>query len=202
MPSNHLTLCHSLLLLPSVFPSMRVFSNESALHIRWLMLAASASVLLMTKQGWFPWDWLVWSPCSWRDSQESSPAPQFKGSNSSALNLFYYPAFTSIHDYRKTIALTIRTFVDKVMFLFFNTLSRFVIGFLPRSKHLLILWLQSPSAVILESKKMKSVTVSIVSPSICHEVMGPDAVISVLWMLNFKPVFFFTRLYHFHQEAF
>ena len=79
----------------------------------------------------------------------------------------------------KTIALTRRIFVGKVMSLFFNMLSRLVIAFLPRSKRLLISWLQSPSAVILEPKKIKSVTVSIVSPSICHEVMGPDAMILV-----------------------
>ena len=80
----------------------------------------------------------------------------------------------------KTIALTRWTFVGKVMSLLYNKLSRLVIAFLPRSKHLLISWLQSPSAVILEPKKIKSVTVSIVSPSICHEVMGPDAMIFVL----------------------
>ena len=79
----------------------------------------------------------------------------------------------------KTIALTRRTFVGKGMFLFFNMLSRLVITFLPRSKHLTISWLQSPSAVILEPRKIKSLTVSIVSPSICHEVMGPDAMILV-----------------------
>jgi hypothetical protein len=78
-----------------------------------------------------------------------------------------------------TIALTIHTSVDKVIFLLFNMLSRFVIAFLPRSKRLLISWLQSPSTVILEPKKIKSVTVSIVSPSICHKVMGPDAMIIV-----------------------
>ena len=77
----------------------------------------------------------------------------------------------------KTIALTIRTFVGKLMSLLLNILSRFVIAFLPRSKHLLISWLQSPSAVILEPPKIKSVTISIVSPSICHEVMGLDAMI-------------------------
>ena len=77
----------------------------------------------------------------------------------------------------KTIALTIQTFVVKVMSLLFNMLPRLVIAFLPRSKHLLISWLQSPSAVIWEPKKVKSLTVSIVSPSICHEVMGPDAMI-------------------------
>ena len=79
----------------------------------------------------------------------------------------------------KTIALTIQTFVGKVMSPLFNMLSRFVIAFLPRSKHLLISWLQSPSAVILELKKLNSLTVSTISPSICHEVMGPDAMILV-----------------------
>ena len=89
----------------------------------------------------------------------------------------------------KTIALTRWKLVGKVMSLLFNTLSRLVITFLPRSKHLLISWLQSPFAVILEPKKIKSITVSIVSPSICHEVMGPGAVILVFWMLSFKPTF-------------
>ena len=79
----------------------------------------------------------------------------------------------------KTIALTRRTFVGKVTSLLFNMLSRLVIAFLPRRKYLLISWLQSPSAVILEPQKIKSVTVSIVFPSICHEVMGPDAMILV-----------------------
>ena len=89
----------------------------------------------------------------------------------------------------KTIALTRWTFVDKVMSLLSNMLSRLVITFLLRSKHLLISWLQSPSAVILESPKIKSLTLSIVFPSICHEVTGPDAVILVFWMLSFKPAF-------------
>ena len=89
----------------------------------------------------------------------------------------------------KTIVLTRRTLVVKVMSLLLNMLSRMVITFLPRSKRLLISWLQSPSAVTLEPKKIKSVTVSIVSPSICHEVMGPDATILVFWMLSFKPTF-------------
>ena len=99
----------------------------------------------------------------------------------------------------KTTALTRWTFVGKVMSLLFNMLSRSVIIFLPRSKHLLISWLQSPSAVILELPKIKSVTVSTVSPSICHEVMGPDAMIFVFQMLSFKPTF---SLFPFHfQEA-
>ena len=92
----------------------------------------------------------------------------------------------------KTIALTRWTFVGKVMPLLFNMLSRLVIIFLPRSKCHLISWLQSPSAMILEPKIIKSVTVSIVSPSICHEVMGPDAMILVFWMLNYKPAFSFS----------
>ena len=89
----------------------------------------------------------------------------------------------------KTIALTIWTFVSKEMSLLFTTLSRLVIAFFARSKSLLISWLQLPSAGIWEPKKIKSVTVSIVSPSIWHEVMGPDAMISVFWMLSFKPAF-------------
>ena len=88
--------------------------------------------------------------------------------------------------------------VDNVMSLLSNTLSRFVIPFLPRSKHLLTSWLQSPSAAILEPKKIKSLTVSTVSPSICHEVMGPDAMIFVFCMLSFNPVFHSPL--HFHQE--
>ena len=86
----------------------------------------------------------------------------------------------------KTIALTRWTFVGKVMSLLFNRLSRLLITFLPRSKCLLISWLQSPSAVILEPRKIKSATVSTVSPSICHEAMGPDAMVLVFWMLSFK----------------
>ena len=89
----------------------------------------------------------------------------------------------------KSVALTRRTFVGKVMSLLFNTLSRLTTAFLPRSKRLLISWLLSPSAVILEPKKIKSFTVSIVSPSICHEVIGLDAMILVFWMLSFKPTF-------------
>ena len=96
-----------------------------------------------------------------------------------------HPYMTS----EKTIALTRWTIVGKVMSLLFNMPSRLVIAFLPRSKHLLISWLQSPSAVILEPKKVKPLTVSTVSPSISHEVMGPDALILVFWMLSFKPTF-------------
>ena len=105
-----------------------------------------------------------------------SPTPQFKSINSSALSFLHNPTLTSIHDTGKTIALTRRTFVGQVMSLLLNMLSRLVITFLPRSKHLLLIsWLQSLSAVILEPQEIKSDTVSTVSPSISHEVMGPDA---------------------------
>ena len=102
------------------------------------------------------------------------------------LSLLYGPTLTSYMTTGKTIALTKWTFVGKVMSQLFNMLSRFVIAFLPRSKSLLISWLQSPSAVILEPKKIKSVAVFIVSPSICHEVMELDAMIFVFRMLSFK----------------
>ena len=112
-------------------------------------VSASASVLPMNIQDWFPLDGLIGFPCCPRDSQESSPTPQFKSINSSALSFLYSPTFTSIHDYWKNHSFDLWTFVGKVM----SLLSRLVINFLPRSKHLLISWLQSPSAVILEPKK-------------------------------------------------
>ena len=127
--------------------------------------------------------------------------------NSSKASILQCSAFFRVqlsHPYMttaKTIVLTRQTFVDKLMSLLFNKLSRLVITFLPRSKHLLISWLQSPSAVISKPKKIKSVTVSTISPSIFHKAMGPDAMIFIFWMLSFKPIFF-TLLFHFHQEAF
>ena len=99
----------------------------------------------------------------------------------------------------KNKALTRWTIVGKVMSMFINKPSRFIITFLPTTKHLLISWLQSPSTVILEPRKIKSDTASIVSPSISHEMMGPDAIILVSCMLSFKPTF--SLLFHFHQEA-
>ena len=124
---------------------------------------------------------MVGSPCSPRNSQEPSPTPQIKHINSLVLN--FLCGLSSMHDYWKNLSYwfiqTMGTFVHKVISLVFVMLSRLVIAFLPRSKRLVISWLQSPSAVILEPKKIKSVTVSIVSPSICNEVMGPDAMILV-----------------------
>ena len=141
----------------------------------------------MNTQDWSPLGWTGWISLQSKDSKESSPAPQFKSINSLALSFLYSPTLTSIHDYWKNHSLIRRIFVDKVMSLLFNTLSRLVITFLPRSKRLLISWVQPPSAVILEPRKIKSAAVSTVSPSICHEVMGPDATILDFWMLNFKP---------------
>ena len=153
--------------------------------------SALASVLSMNIQGWFP----LGSPCSPRDSQVSSPTPQLKASN------FWCSAFFMIQlsylymSTRKNIALTIWIFVGKVMSLLFNTLSMLALAFLPRSKQILVSWLQSPSAVILEPLKIKSVPVSTFYPPICHEVMGPDALILVFWMLTLSqlfPLFSFT----------
>ena len=179
-----------LLLLPSIFLSIRVFSDESALHNRWPKYWSFSKVLPTNIQGWYLLG-LIWSPCCPRDSQESSPA-RLKAS------ILWHSAFFMVqlsHPYMtpgKTIVLTTWTFVSKMKSLLFNRLSRLVIAFLPRSKYLLISWLQSPSVVILETKKIKSVTVSIFFPSTCHEVMGPGATILVFWMLSLKPAFWET----------
>ena len=175
MPSNDLILYRPLLLLPSIFPRIRVFLNESDLCIRW--------------------------PKYWRFSFNISPSCEHSGlisfkmdrldlfavqgtcksliqHHSSILRSSAFFIVQLSHPYMttgKTKVLTTQTFAGKVMSLLFYMLSRLVITFLLRSKCLLISWLQSPSAVILELPKIKSVTVSTVSPSICHEVMGPDA---------------------------
>jgi len=185
MPSKHLILCRLLSLLPSIFPSIRVFSNESALRIRWPKYW-SFSFQWTPRTDLFE-DGLVGSPCSPRDSQESSPTPQFKSINYSALSFLYSPTLTFRHDYWKNHSLDETDLCWQSNVSAFNMLSRLVIAFLQRSKHLLISWMQSLSAVILESRKMKSATFSTVSPSICHEVMRPDAIILVFWMLSFKP---------------
>ena len=157
-PSNHLILCHPLLLLPPIPPSIRVFSNESALCIRWPKYwSFSFSISSSNEYSGlisFRLDWLDGSPCSPRDSQESSLTPQFKSINSSVLSLLYSQFQHPYKTTGKIMALIKQTFVGKVMSLLFNMLSRLSIAFLPRSKCLLISWLQSPSAVILEPKKI------------------------------------------------
>ena len=188
MPSNHLNLYHPLLLLPSIFPRIRVFSNESVLCIRW--------------------------PKYWSFSFSITPSNEYSGlisfridcldllavqgtlksllkHHSSKASILQCSAFFIVQlshpnmTTGKTIALTRQTFVGKVRSLPFNILSRLVIAFLSRNKRLLISWLQSPSAVILGLKKIKCVTVCIVSPSICHEVMGLAAMIFVFLNVEF-----------------
>ena len=176
MPSNHLILCRPVLLLPSIFPSIQVFSHESALHIGWPKdWSFSFNISPSNEQPGpisFRMDWLdllaVQGTLKSLLQQHSSKASILWRSASVTVHLSHQYMTTG-----KTIALTRQTFVDKVMSLLFNMLSRLVITFLPRSKCLLISWLQSPSAVILEPRKIKSATVSTVSPSIRHEVMGP-----------------------------
>ena len=114
----------------------------------------------MNIQDWFPLGWIGWISLQSKGPQESSLAPQFKDISSSVLSLLYGPALTSIPDYWKNHIFEYTDFVGQVMSLLFNTLFRLVTAFLPRSKCLLISWLQSPSAVILEPKKIKSVTAS------------------------------------------
>ena len=179
MPSNHLILCRPLLLLPSIFPSIKVFSNESDLHIRWPKYWSFSFNISPTNEypglNSFRMDWL--------DSLAvQGTLETLLQHHSSEASILLHSAFFLVqlsHPYMttgKTIALTRWTLVCKVMSLLLNILSRLVITFLPRSKRLLIYWLQSPSAVILEPPTIKCDTVS---PSICHEVMGPDAMIFV-----------------------
>ena len=182
MPSNHFILCHPLL-LPSIFPSISVFSSESALCIRWPKYWSFSISPPVSIQGWFPLGLTGLTPSSPRDSQESS-TPHFVRINSSVLSILYGPTVASIYDYQKNYSFHIWTFVHRMMSLLFNMLSRVVIAFLPRNKHLLILWLQSLG---FWAKKIKSVTVAIFSVSICHKVVGPDAMFFVYWMLTFKP---------------
>ena len=152
-------------------------------------VSASASVLPKNTQDWSPLEWTGWI------SLLSKGLSSFLQHHSSKALVLLCSAFFIVkrsHPYMttgKTIALTRQTFVGKVISLLFNTLSRLDITFPPRSKHLLISWLQSLSAVLLEPPQKKSDTVSIVSPSISHEVMGPDAMTFVFWMLSFKPTF-------------
>ena len=177
MPSHHLNLCCPLL-LSSIFPKFSVFSKESVLGIRWPNngVSASALVLPVNTQAWFP---LGLTGCISLQSKGHSGV--FSSTTIRKHGLFRTQPFFVVQLLQpcmttgKTIAFTRQTFIGKVMSLLFNILPRLVITFLPRSKHLLISWLQSPSAMILEPRKIKSASVSTVSPSICHEVMGPDA---------------------------
>ena len=166
MPSNHLIFCHPLLLLSSIFPSIRIFSNESVLRIRWPKDWSFSFSISPSKE----YSGLISFRINWLDllAVQGTPTPQFKSINSSALSFLCIPTLTFIHDYWKNHIFDYMNLFRQSMSLLFNMLSRLVTAFLQRSKHLLISWLQSPSAVILELPKIKSDTVSTVSPSICH----------------------------------
>ena len=163
MPSNHLILCHPLLLLPSIFPSIRVFSNELALHMRWPKYWSFSFNINPSNEH----SGLVSFRIDWLDLLAvQGTLKSLLQHHSSKASILWCTSFFIVqlsHPYMttgKTIALTRQNFVDKVMSLLFNMLSRLVITFLPRSKRLLISWLQSPSAMILEPSKIKSLTVS------------------------------------------
>ena len=182
MPSSHLILCRPLLLLPPIPPSIRVFSNESTLRRRWPKYWSFSFSIISSKE--IPG--LISFRIDWLDLlavqgtlksllQHHSSKPSILQHSAFFIVQLAYPYMTT----GKTIVLTRQTFVGKVMSLLLNMLSRLVITFLPRSKRLLVSWLQSLSVVILEPRKIKSYTVSTVSPSISHEVVGMDATIFV-----------------------
>ena len=195
MPYSHLILCHPLLLLPPIPPNIRVFSNESTLCKRWPKYRGFSLSISPSNEHpgliSFRMDWL--DLLATRSLEKTLLATislektlnsllQHNSSKASVLQCSAFCIVQLSHPYMttgKTIVLTRWTFVGKVMSLLFNMLFRLVITFLPRSERLSISWLQSPSAVILEARKIKSATVSTVSPSICHKVLGPDAMILV-----------------------
>ena len=182
MLSVLLILCHFLFLLLSIFPSIRVFSNESALCIRWPKYWNFYSGLISFRIDWF-------------DLEVQGTLKSLLQHYNLKASILCHSAFFMVQlphpcmTTGKTIALTIWSFVGKVTTLLFNMVSRFIIALLSRGKCLLVLWLQSLSTGILQPKKIKSVTASTFSPSVCHEVMRQDAMILIFWMLSFKPVF-------------
>ena len=191
MSSNHLTLCHPLLLLPSVFPSIRVFSNELALCIVWPKYWSFNFSISPSNDysGWFPLGWTGWISCSPRDfsrvfSNTTVRKHQFSGTQPS----LWFSSHIHTWLLEKTIALTIWTFVGKVMSLLFNVMSMFVIAFLPRTKCLLISWLQSQYTVILEPQNRLChcfhffpIYLPWSDGAGCHDLC--------FWMLSFKPTF-------------
>ena len=193
IPSNRLIFCRLLFLLPSIFPSIRLFSNESALRIRWPKYWSFSFSISPSNE----YSGLISFRIDWFDLfAVQGTLKSFFQHHSSKTSIFQHPAFFIVqisHPYMTTGKAITLTKTDLCwqsnVSPFLNMLSRLVITFLPRSKHLLISWLGSPSAAILEPSKIKSDTVSTVSPSISHEVMGPDATILVFLMLSFKPTF-------------
>ena len=200
MQSNHLILCRPLLLVPLVFPSIRVFSNELALIIRWPNYWSFSISPSNEYSRWFSFR------IYWFDLAVQGSLNSLFQHHSPKASILWHSAFFMVQISQlymttaKTTALTIWAFVSKVMSLLSNMLSRCVIATLPSSKHLLISWLQSPSAMILEPKKIKSVTDSTFPLLFAMNLMEPDAIILVFWMLSFKASFF-TLLFHLHQQA-
>ena len=192
--SNHLILCCPFLLLPSIFPKIVSFPMNQLFASNGQRIGASATGTTMNIQDWFSLGLTNLISLQSKGLSRVFSSPQFENISSLELNLLYSPTLTSVHDYWKTIA----DFVSKVMSVVCTMLAIFPIAFLPRSKHLNFSWLKAPSAVILEPEKIKCVTVSMFSPSFCHEVMGPDAMILVFWMLSFKSV---SPLFYPHQES-
>ena len=186
MPSNHLILCHAIFLMPSVFCSIKDFSNESALPIRWPKYWS----FIISLSNWYLG--LISFKINWLDLLAvQGTLKSLLPHHSLKASILRHSAFFMVqlsHLYMTT-GKTRWTFVSKVMSWLFNTLSGFVIAFLPRSNRLLTSWLQSPSAVILEPKKRESITGFTFPPSICHEGMGPDATILVILTLSFKTAF-------------
>ena len=180
MPSNHLILCRPLLLLPSIFPSIRVFSNELVHCIRWPKYWSFSFSISPSNE----YSGLIYFSIDWFDLAVQGTLKnllQYHSSKGSVLRCSAFLMVQLSHPYMttgKTVAMTRWAFIGRVMSLLFNMLSRLVIAFLPRSKHLLISWLQSPSAVILGTRKW-SVTISIVSSPICHKVTGLNTMILV-----------------------
>ena len=191
MPSSHLILCGPLLLLPPTPPASKSFPMSQLFPWGGQSTGPSALASFLPKksQGWSLSKWT-----GWISLLSKGPARVFSNTTVqkhqfSILRCSVLFTVQLSHPYMttgKNRALTKGTSVGKVMYLLLNMLTRLVRTFLPRSKSLLISWLQSPSAVILEPRKIKSDSVSTVSPSISHEMMGPDAMIFVFWMLTFK----------------
>ena len=187
MPSSYLILCHSFLLLPSIFPSIRVFSNEWIVCIRWPKYwSFSFSISPSIEHSGLISFWMDWLDLLAVQGTLKSLLQH----HSSKASILRHSAFFIVqlaHLYMtnvKTIALTRWIFVGKIMFLLFNMRSRLVITFLPRSKCLLISWLQSPSAVMLEPKKNKVSHCFHCFPTICHEMMWPDAMILIFTLAS------------------
>ena len=189
--------------MPSSPPALNLSQHHGL--FQWVSSSHQVAKLLENQLQYFQWifrvnflqDWLVWSSCRPRNSQESSPAPQFKSINSSVFTLLYGPTLTSVHEsWKKPYLWLYRPLLAIFNILLSNILSRFIIAFLPWSKCLLILWLQSPSTVILEPKKIISVTVCTFFFYLpWHDGTGcHDLSFFFFWMLSFKPAFSLSSL--------